>query len=173
MKAISLLCLVCALSACSSDVDAPVAQANEGVVADAVAQSASAKAYGAELSLSDATTLTELLADRDAFVDKKIRVTGTVVGVCKKRGCWINIGAGEGEKVRFKVQDGVMVFPMSAKGSQVTAEGIWTKQVISVERLREMEAKHAKEEGEDFDPATITEPYIGYQLTGLGAVIDG
>ncbi len=130
------------------------------------------KAYGAELSGVDAVSVHDLLANRHSYVDKAVQVAGTVVGVCAKRGCWIEIGGNDGESLRFKVEDGEMIFPVSAKGSVVRAEGVWTKIYYSIEELRTMRAERAAEAGEEFDPETVTEPYLAWQLKGVGAEID-
>ncbi len=168
----------CALSlfACGGE-ETPTGESGSGeteVVADSGTPDSSGdfKSYGTTLTGAEALTVDALLADRHIYLDQTVEVTGIVVGVCEKRGCWINIGGSDGKAVRFKVNDGEIVFPMSAKGSVVRAEGVWTRNVISVEQLREMEAKHAAEAGEDFDPETITEPIINWQLKGLGAKID-
>ncbi len=133
---------------------------------------AAGDSYGASLSASETTAIHDLLKDKESFVGETLQVEGTVVGVCAMRGCWIEIGGEDGESIRFKVNDGEMVFPMAAKGSSVRAEGVWTKIVVPVEELRANEAKKAAEAGEEFDPQSISEPYIGWQLKGLGAVID-
>lgn len=141
-------------------------------LADTGILSGDVKSYGADLASDKVITVDELLDNRHSYQDQTVAVRGLVVGVCAKRGCWINIGGSDGKAVRFKVNDGEMVFPMTAKGNNVVAEGVWTRIYYSVEQLREMEAKRAAEAGEEFDPETITEPYLAWQLKGLGAKID-
>ena len=51
---------------------------------------------------------------------------GTVAAVCQKRGCWMDV-AGAGATIRIKVQDGQVVFPRSAQGKKVIAEGVVVK----------------------------------------------
>ena len=83
-----------------------------------------AEKYGADLTLSEKTPISEILADAESFVGKKVLVEGTVVGVCAKRGCWINLsGDKEFEQIRIKVNDGEIVFPMEVKGKTATVEG--------------------------------------------------
>ena len=60
-----------------------------------------AKKYGAEITLEAKTNISRILADAENFVGKKVLVEGTVVGVCAKRGCWIELGGDkEFEKIR-------------------------------------------------------------------------
>jgi len=128
--------------------------------------------YGAPLALTAVTPISSLLADWEAYEGKAVQVRGTVVGVCAHRGCWMDIaGTEDFQKVRFKVNDGEMVFPITDKGRVATAEGVVTKLVIPVEQLREAYAARAEAAGEEFDPASITEPQVVWQLQGTGARI--
>jgi hypothetical protein len=82
---------------------------------------------GAGVTLTEATPIAKLLEAPEAFVGKTIRVDGVATGVCEDMGCWMSIGlAADSDKtVRMKVEDGVIVIPVSAKGKQVSAEGVW------------------------------------------------
>ena len=75
------------------------------------------------------------------------------------------------EKLRFKVTDGDMVFPMTARGKTATVEGVLQKFVLSKEEVIARRQHHAEETGEPFDAATVTEGETFYQLRGLGAEI--
>lgn len=167
---------------CSSQVIAMTEQATAASADPAAARPAGAAApaastgeettYGAPLTLPAPTPISELLADWPAFEGKTVQVRGTVVEVCEHRGCWMDIAGSEDfQKLRFKVEDGEMVFPITAKGGTATAEGVVTKIVIPVEQLREVYAARAKEAGEKFDPSTITEARVVWQLQGTGARI--
>jgi len=131
------------------------------------------KAYGEPLTGTDTTEIAELLAHPDRYVDQVVRVQGVVSGVCKKRGCWMTI-ASESEdfqEVRIKVDDGVIVFPLEAKGRLAVAEGVFTKIELTLEQTIARGKHHAEEHGEEFDPASVTEPMVFYQIKGTGAVI--
>lgn len=128
--------------------------------------------YGESLTEAPLVSIAEMVADPDAFEGKRVRVQGVVTDVCPKRGCWMNIGEAEGfEEVIFKVHDGVIVVPMSAKGQWTIAEGIARKVELSLERTRSYLGHLAMEKGEDFDPASVTEPKTLVRLMGTGAVI--
>jgi len=131
------------------------------------------KVYGQGVA-DDVPTVnvSELLAHPDKWVGKVVRVEGPITGVCKKRGCWISIGSDkEFEDLRIKVDDGVIVFPAEAKGKYAVAQGVFTKIEMSLEQTIRYKKHHAEEHGETFDPATITEPLVFYQIKGTGAVI--
>jgi len=114
----------------------------------------------------------DLLADPKAYEGKTVRVEGMVTDVCPKRGCWMDLaGSGPGQKVRFKVEDGVMTFPMDAKGSQAVTQGTVAVQTLSLEESREYAAHQAKEYGAAYDPDAITEPMVVVRIDGTGAVL--
>ena len=131
------------------------------------------KAYGKALTKeAKAVTVAELVDSPEKYVGERVRVKGVVTDVYTHRGCWIKIGGEDGKTVRFKVQDGEIVFPVETKGQRCDAEGVWTKQVVSKEKLLEQGKHHAKREGKPFDPASVTGPQTFYQLKGLGAVLE-
>jgi len=129
--------------------------------------------YGQELSLGTETPISAILADPDAFEGQRLRVRGEAVGVCAKRGCWIELKSDVPfQSLRVKVTDGEIVFPMSAKGRVIVAEGVLQKIVVPAEEVRRALAAAAEEKGDAFDESTITEPRVIWQLRGLGASID-
>jgi hypothetical protein len=137
------------------------------------APEASYAQLGEPLTVAEATSISAILADPDAYVGEQLRVEGTVVGVCEHRGCWMAIsGENDGEQLRVKVDDGVIVFPMTAMGLHARAEGVMEKLELTVDQLIAQAEQQAEEHGTEFDPATITEPRTIYQLRGLGAEID-
>lgn len=139
----------------------------------ALARTDPSGSYGTGLSLTEETPISTILADPNAFEGQRLRVRGEAVGVCAKRGCWIELKSDVPfQSLRVKVTDGEIVFPMSAKGRVVVAEGVLQKIVVPVEDLRKAMAAAAKEKGEAFDESSITEPRIIWQLRGLGASID-
>lgn len=139
----------------------------------AVAPAAEGTVYGRGVAAGDVVAVSELVSNPAPYVGKTVRVEGLVTDVCPKRGCWMNLaGDRELQTIRIKVDDGVIVFPMDAKGKHATAEGVFTKMEITPEQAVE-QAKHlAEEKGETFDPAKAKDlPTVIYQIQGTGAVI--
>jgi hypothetical protein len=129
--------------------------------------------YGDELTLSDTTLVSSILANPTDYVGERVLVAGTVVEVCEMRGCWLELGSDkEFERMRVKVEDGVIVFPMSARGHRAVVEGIVEEVALTLEQAIEQAKHHAEEHGLEFDPASVTGPTTYYQLRGIGAVID-
>ena len=130
------------------------------------------KVYGAGVQAATSVSMAEIRTNPDQWVGKKVRIEGTVVDVCPKRGCWFEMaGEAPGESMRFKVKDGVMIFPMSARGQHAVAEGVVRKIPLNLEQTRQVKAHEAEEKGEPFDPATVTEAITIIRLDGAGAVI--
>lgn len=133
---------------------------------------AASKNYGKKLTVKEKTKISAILAQPEKFAGKKVLVEGTIVDVCQERGCWIKVASDkEFESVRFKVNDGVIVFPMEAKGKTALAEGIVSVRTVSKEDLIKQGEYEAKEEGRTFDASTVTGPKTIVMLKGEGAVI--
>jgi hypothetical protein len=114
--------------------------------------------------LKEATPIKALIESPQEFVGKTIRVDGVATAVCEHMGCWMAIAPEAGEKgaaVRIKVEDGVIVFPVSAKGKKVSAEGVF--EVVG----KDEESKEAADEHVKHDPTAQKQ----YQLKATGAVV--
>ena len=128
--------------------------------------------YGKELSDAKPMKISEVVARVDELEGKQVKVEGLVTGVCAKRGCWFKMASDkEFQSMQFKVTDGVIIFPMSAKGKYAVAEGTVEKMVLSLEATQKYLAHKAEEAGEEFDPKSVTEPMTIIRLQGTGAVI--
>jgi len=129
--------------------------------------------YGAGLSGTELVKISELRSQPERYVGKTVRVEGLVADVCPRRGCWMELASDkELETMRIKVDDGVIVFPLTAKGKVATAEGVFTKIVVPAERVLEMKRHEAEEKGVAFDEKSVkAEPMVIYQIKGSGAVI--
>lgn len=142
------------------------------VAAAATGAAVEGKSYGAGVKLAAATPIADILKDPAAFRGKTVRVEGRISDVCPKRGCWMEVaGEAAGEKMRFKVEDGDIVFPMEAKGQYAVAEGVVAVNVLSIEDSKKFAEYQAKEYGRPYDPASITEPTRIIRLNGTGAVL--
>lgn len=131
------------------------------------------KKYGKEMTVKQATKISEIVANPEKFNGKRVMVKGPIVDVCKERGCWIKIGSDkEFESIRFKVDDGVIVFPLDLKGNNAAAEGVVSFRTVSVEDQITSGKKMAEEEGTTFDESTVKGPKTILQIKGEGAQVD-
>ena len=174
-RASVLLIVVAALVACekSSSTKAEPGTAAAARPTSAVAASAPAKGqtFGAGVKLTETTSIDAILAAPKQYSGQTVRVEGMVTDVCPKRGCWFELaGAKPGQKLRFKVTDGEMVFPMDSKGRKAVAEGVVAVTELTLEQTKERAQYEAKEYGKPYDPATITAPALVVRIDGTGAV---
>jgi len=143
--------------------------------------------YGDGVTLEEAVPIDTLIANADDYVGQKVRVDGVITGVCKKRGCWMQVTNPEsGNGVRIKVEDGVIVFPYTSMGHEAQAEGVFEAIKLTPEQIEARTAvAHGHEPGEACDKdgtegdgtgAGCDAPAVGeyvYMINGTGAVIKG
>ena len=128
---------------------------------------------GTGVTLKDSTPIKSILEQPATYVGKTIRIDGVATAVCAHMGCWMAVAAegplgneGPGGNVqaptiRLKVDDGVIVFPVSAKGRKVSAEGVF-EALGGAGDSRDAAQEHAKD-----DPKASQ----SYQLKATGAII--
>lgn len=175
VRPVLFLALATAAAACDSSTASPPKSAKTSTASAASTTAAPAapapgQSFGAGVKLTETTPVATLLADPKAHVGKTVRVEGQVVDVCPKRGCWMDLaGDAPGQKVRFKVTDGEMVFPVDAKGKHAVVEGVVAVNELTLEETREYVAYQQKEYGAEKDPASVTEPMVIVRIDGTGA----
>jgi len=131
-----------------------------------------AQSFGAGVKLTESTPIDKILAEPNSFKGKTVRVEGMITDVCPKRGCWMELaGTQPGQKLRFKVTDGEMVFPADAKGQHAVAEGVVAVKEMTLEESKQYAEYQAKEYGKPYDPASITTPTVVVRIDGTGAEI--
>ncbi|MCA9319169.1 MAG: DUF4920 domain-containing protein [Planctomycetes bacterium] len=114
----------CAKATC----DAEGAGGGDATEAAQMAKDDPAGTYGMGLTLEDRTPISAILAKPESFEGQRVLVQGKAVSVCKKRGCWVEVGSDEPfESIRVKVTDGEIVFPLSCLGNVIQVEGIVEK----------------------------------------------
>ena len=155
---------------------APLAACDKGAKSEAAAakstEAPKGLSFGAGIKLTETTPIASILTDPKAWNGKTVRVEGMITDVCPKRGCWMELAGSEpGQKLRFKVTDGEMVFPMEAKGQRATAEGVVAVKEMSLEDTKQYLEYQAKEYGQPYDPASVTKPMTIARIDGTGAVI--
>ena len=125
---------------------------------------------GKGVTLASATPIAAVAERPAEFVGKTLRVDGVATAVCTHMGCWMAVAPegpespereAAGKTIRLKVDDGVIVFPVTAKGKRVSAEGVFEAVGAGAEAA-EAAGEHAK-----VDPKASQQ----YQLKATGAII--
>ena len=131
-----------------------------------------AKTFGQPVSLSEETAVSSIIDNPDAYVGRKVKVSGLVIDVCSRRGCWVYLaGDREFEKIRIKVTDGEIVFPLEARGKQAVVEGVVESMELTKEQVIARRKHHAVVTVEAFDPASVTSGETILRIRGLGAEV--
>jgi hypothetical protein len=124
---------------------AMVAMALAGATGAAVA----ATTYGKGVTLAETTPLADVIATPSQFEGKTVKVEGYVTAVCQEMGCWMALSPAKDKNDQTLIiqveHDGVITFPMSAKGSFVAAQGtvlrVGSKESLAAAR------EHAEQQG--------------------------
>jgi hypothetical protein len=132
--------------------------------------SAADSQLGKPLSVKEPVAISTLLAKPADYVGKTVQVKGKITGVCQEMGCWMYVADEQGRKIRIKVNDGEIVFPKDGAGRIATAEGVFTKLVLTREQAIEAAREEARVSKKPFDPASVKT--VDYQIQGTGAVIE-
>lgn len=120
---------------------------------------------GAGVTIKEATPIALIVKSPKDYVGKTVRIDGVATAVCQEMGCWMAVADSDSKDaptIRLKVEDGVIVFPMSAKGKRVSAEGAFEAIGGADDHSKEASREHAKE-----DPKAST----AYQIKATGAII--
>jgi len=89
------------------------------------AASVDVQKFGKPLTLKETTKISDIYANPAKYKDKRVKVQGSIQDVCTDEGCWISLAGDKPSlSLRFKVDDGVIVFPATVKGKTAVAEGI-------------------------------------------------
>jgi hypothetical protein len=130
--------------------------------------------YGKGITLTDTVMVSRILDTPETYEGKTILISGDVVDVCQKRGCWIEVASDRPyESITVKVNDGEIVFPLSARGGHAMVEGVVERIELSQEQAMKWKTHQAEEKGETFDPSTVTGPLTIWRIKGVGAEIKG
>ncbi|MEZ0373789.1 MAG: DUF4920 domain-containing protein [Candidatus Sericytochromatia bacterium] len=128
--------------------------------------------FGNRPNLKGVIRMSELLEHPDRYLNKDIRVEGIATDVCPKRGCWMKVsGLDKKGSLMVKVQDGEMVFPLSARGKSLVLQGRLVKSVMPRHDVLELEQARAEKAGQKFDPASVKGDRVMYMFKPTGVLI--
>ena len=164
-KQILLLTLLCICISCSSDKSE----------SDLLNKKNPIGIYGNFSSAEKIQNIVDLISNKDVFINKEVKVRGLVNEVCPMRGCWLELVDENGiDKLRIKVTDGDIVFPLSAKGRNIEAEGQFSILNLNKQQAKNWKKHLAAEKGIEIDTSEIIlsqNDYFEYRLNTAGAKI--
>ena len=119
--------------------------------------------------------IAELIKNKNRHLNKTVKVEGLISEVCPMRGCWLELKTINGpQKIRVKVTDGDIVFPLSAEGKNIVAEGKFSILELDKEQALNWKKHLAEEKGKSLDSSEmILNPndLFEYRLITVGAKI--
>ena len=131
--------------------------------------------YGNFSSAEKIQNIVDLISNKDVFINKEVKIRGLVNEVCPMRGCWLEVVDENGiDKLRIKVTDGDIVFPLSAKGRSIEAEGQFSILTLNKQQAKNWKKHLAVEKGIEIDTSEIIlsqNDYFEYRLNTTGAKI--
>ena len=80
------------------------------------------KTFGAPITETTDTALADIAATPASYVEKTVRTTGKVVAVCKKAGCWMEIGD-DAKRAHIKMNGHSFFVPRHADGHTAIVQG--------------------------------------------------
>ncbi|WP_205504424.1 DUF4920 domain-containing protein [Rufibacter psychrotolerans] len=124
--------------------------------------------YGKKVTAQKAVKLADLprkVAGGGAYVGQ---IEGTVVEVCKKKGCFMKLARKNGDPVMVKFTDYAFFMPQDIVGKTVVVEGTAHVKETSVERLQHF-AEDAGKSKEEI--AKITQPKRDIEIVADGVLV--
>jgi hypothetical protein len=125
--------------------------------------------FGVAPALTEVTPLTNVIARPMDFEKKTVRVEGVVTAVCQMMGCWLALAATDASQsptMLVKVDDGVIIFPISARGRRATVQGVIQRIGAGDAEGQEAAREHAEQGGRAQNMANTR-----WQLKATGAIV--
>jgi hypothetical protein len=148
--------IICLLSLLTANGFAQVKKAAKGIK------------YGTAVTAAGAlevNLLEEKLTTADKFTGK---VKGTVIEVCKEKGCWMKLAQADGEGIMIRFKDYKFFMPKNIVGKDVVLQGTAQKTTTSVDMLKHY-AEDAGKSKEEI--AKITEPKTEIEFIASGVLV--
>lgn len=135
---------------------------------DSTANEVSTNAFGEAITEENAMSVADFLTQMQGKDSMEVKLIGSIDDVCQKKGCWMDIDAGDAGIINVKFKDYGFFVPKDAAGKQTIVEGMAFLDTVSVEEL-----KHYAKDAEEPDSVinAITEPEINYSIIAKGVII--
>ncbi len=126
------------------------------------------KYYGEKINETGAVAVSQLPTLMKGKEKLETKLTGKIESVCQKKGCWMQLDLGNGQKMRVKFKDYAFFVPKNAAGKTVVIEGVASKETIDVPTLKHY-AEDAGKSKEEI--AKITQPKEEINFEAKGVII--
>lgn len=122
---------------------------------------------GVEITKEGAISPAEFLTAFQGKDSMEAKIAGTIDEVCQKKGCWMTMDLGNGQKMRISY-DYKFLMPLNSAGLPIVIEGMAYVDTISVaDQKHYLEDEAASQEEID----AITEPEINISFLAKGVIL--
>lgn len=124
------------------------------------------KHYGEKISETGAVAVNQLPILMKGKEKLETKLVGKIESVCQKKGCWMQMDLGNGQKMRIKFKDYAFFVPKNAAGKTAVIEGVANKEWIDVATLKHY-AEDAGKSKEEIAKITQAKEEINFEAKGV------
>ena len=124
------------------------------------------KSFGEGVKKGNVITTAEIETKLGDSTQKDMKVTGEVVLVCKKKGCFMTLKMPDGQTMFVNFKDYAFFMPMDIAGKKVVIDGFAARKTTSVEDLKHF-AKDANKPAEEIAKITTPKKEIVFEAKGV------
>ncbi|TAH17737.1 MAG: DUF4920 domain-containing protein [Cytophagales bacterium] len=124
--------------------------------------------FGEKITEKGAIEASKLSAKMKDKKSMETKVIGTVIEVCKKKGCWMTLDIGNKQTMRVTFKDYAFFVPKDCNGKQIIVEGVAQKEITDVAALKHY-AEDAGQSKEEI--AKINKPKEEYTFEAKGVIL--
>ena len=99
--------------------------------------------FGADFTIETSVPAGTVLQDPGAYVDQRVRITGTVSDVCQKMGCWMVITDAD-KHMRITTKDHKFFVAKDGAGSTCDLEGVVVKRELDQARVDHFKSEQSE-----------------------------
>ncbi len=125
-----------------------------------------AQSFGESITEEGAITVDEMIKASEGKKKFTCKVTGTVVSVCQKKGCWMELMRPDGKTIRVTFKDYEFFVPKDISGKTVVMDGFAWFRETSVEMLRHY-AQDAGKSEEEIKKITKPKKDLAFEAKGV------
>ena len=122
--------------------------------------------YGEKISKNGSIPVSKLERKMASAETYNTKITGKVLEVCTKKGCWIKLDNGTGEPLQVTFKDYGYFMPTDIVGKTIALDGFSKKTTSTVEELKHF-AEDAGKSKEEIAKITQQKKAISYEAKGV------
>lgn len=122
--------------------------------------------YGQKISAAGAIPVSQLAQKLGNAGAMNLKVSGKIVEVCKKKGCFMTMELPTGEHMMVRFKDYGFFMPFDIPGKTVVLDGVAKQETLSVEDQKHY-AEDAKKTTQEIAKITAPKQQITFEATGV------